>query len=290
MTDFSIFVGQFTLRQRHQLPDRPGIYFVFDERAQLLYIGQAKSLRIRWAAGNHHRYKQFSRKGLDKIVIRYVLTSVSELDRLEREYIEQLKPLLNDSKVKQYLPKTSPRFSELQRLLKLTSTPLFPSVLYTIRDGVTIPREAWDLFRGFVAGVYQEQQPHIIVVCQQNMGEILWKSSRDRTKKRFYNIETDSKYLSVCYSFDARQAIFVFVELFDTDLAESVFKEVYHNLVDFQVAGVMVKKLINPSLLMSALQKSIPNRGSAAQDYLLSICENLQPLPVEINLNPQIIW
>ncbi|MCL1473221.1 GIY-YIG nuclease family protein [Argonema antarcticum] len=289
MTNFPIFVGQFTLRQRHQLPDNPGIYFVIDERDQLLYIGQAKSLKSRWSGGIHHRYKQFSRKGLDKIVIRYILTSVSELDRLEREYIDRFKPLLNDSKVKQYLPKTSPRFSELQRLLKLTSKPLFPSVLYTSRDGETIPREAWALFRGFVAGVYQENQPHIIVVCQQNMGSILWKSSSDRTKKRFY-IETDSKYLSVCYLFDARQAILVFVELFDPDLAEPIFKEVYPNLVDFQIAGVMVKKLINPNLLMSALQKSTFKRGSAAQDYLLSICGNLQTLPADINLNQQIMW
>jgi|GEM_PF-3349987 len=289
MTDFPIFVGQFTLRQRHQLPAHPGIYFVVNEHDQLLYIGQAKSLKNRWAGGSHHRYKQFSRKGLDKIFIKYILTSVSELNKLEREYINLFKPLINDSKVKENLPKTSPRLSELQRLLKLTSKPLFPSVLYTNKDGETIPREAWDSFRGFVAGVYQQHQPHILVVCRQNMGYILQKSSCHRTKKRFY-IETDSKYLSVCYFLDARQAIFVFVELYDPDLADLIFKEVYPHLVDFQLIGLTVKKIINPSLLGSILKKSIYKRPSAAQDYLLSICENLQPLPADINLNHQIMW
>ena len=77
MINFPIFVGQFTLRHRHQLPDRPGIYFVINERDQLLYIGQAKSLKTCWAGGTHHRYKQFSRKGLDKIVISYILASIS---------------------------------------------------------------------------------------------------------------------------------------------------------------------------------------------------------------------
>jgi hypothetical protein len=77
MTNSPIFSGQFTLRQRHQLPDQAGIY----EREQLLYIGQAKNLRDRWAGSTHHRYKQFARKGLDKIILRYILTSVSELDK-----------------------------------------------------------------------------------------------------------------------------------------------------------------------------------------------------------------
>lgn len=289
MTNFPIFSGQLTLRQRHQLPDKAGIYFVLDEREQLLYIGQAKSLRDRWMGSTHHRYKQFARKGLEKIILGYILTSVYELDKLEREYIEQLKPLLNDSKVKEYLPKTSPRFSELRRLLKLTSQPLFPSVMHTCSEGKTIPRDVWDLFRGFVAGVYEEGQPSILVVCRQNMGSILWKSSLHRTKKRFY-IETDSKFLQTCYFFDARQIIFVFVELFNDNWAEQVFKEVYPNLVDCKIAGVVLKKLVNSNLLMPALEKIIVNGDNAAQSYLLKVCKNLQPLPADFSLNKHIIW
>lgn len=289
MINFPIFVGQFTLRQRGQLPENPGIYFVFDEFDTLLYIGQAKSLKNRWAGSTHHRYKQFARKGLDKVVIKYVLAPILELNSSERNYIDIFKPLYNDSKVKQYLPKISPKFSELQRLLKLTSKPLFPSSLYKSRDGETIPREDWDLFRGFVAGIYQESQPHIVVVCQQNMGQILWKSSSDRTKKRFY-IGSPYQYGSMCYFFDAKQAVFLFVEVFDCDLAELIFKEIYPNLVDFQLAGVMVKKLLTPDLLMAAVQKSGFNKSSTAQDYLLNICRNLQDLPTDLNLSQEMMW
>lgn len=288
MTTFPIFAGQFTLRQRHQLPDSPGIYFVVDERERLLYIGQAKSLRGRWAGASHHRYKQFYRKGLDKIALRYILTSVSELEKLEREYIEQLKPLLNESKVKKSLPKTSPRFGELQRLLKLTSTPLFPSVILYNRDGQTIPREAWDLFRGFVAGVYfEESLPYITVVCQQNMGELLLKSLFHRTKKRFYIRETEQKHVDLFF-FDARQAILVFADLFDCSLTDRVFKEVYPNLVDCQLAGVILKRLSNPAVLMSALQEVTVN--NTVRDYLLKVGGKLQPFPADFTLNKQIIW
>lgn len=289
MTIFPIFVGQFTLRQRGQLPENPGIYFVFDEFDNLLYIGQAKSLKNRWAGSTHHRYKQFAKKGLDKVIIKYVLTPILELNSSERNYIDIFKPLFNDSKVKQYLPKTSPRFSELQRLLKLTTKPLFPSCLNKSRNGETVPREHWDLFRGFVAGIYQESPPHIVVVCQQNMGQILWKSSSDRTKKRFY-IGSPYQYGSMCYFFDARQAVFLFVEVFDCDLAELIFKEIYPNLVDYQVAGVMVKKLLTPDLLMAAVQKSGFNKSSIAQDYLLNIGGNLQDLPMDLNLTQEMMW
>lgn len=216
MTNFPIFSGQFTLRQRHQLPAQAGIY-------------------------------------------------------------------------KEYLPKTSPRFSELQRLLKLTSQPLFPSVMYTCSEGKTIPRDAWDLFRGFVAGVYEERQPYIIVVCRQNMGSILGKSSLHRTKKRFY-IETDPRLIPACYFFDARQTIFVFVELVNDNWADQVFKEVYPSLVDCKIAGVVLKNLVNSNLLMPALEKMIINGDNAAQSYLLNLCKNLQPLPADFSLNKHIIW
>lgn len=289
MIDFLLCAGEFTLRQRHQLPDSPGIYFVVNEREHLLYIGKAKNLRSRWAGGTHHRYKQFSRQGLDKITIKYIPTSIADLDKLEKEYIARLKPLMNDSKVKKYLPKSSPRFSELQRLLKLTSQPLFPSITHRSANGCSILREDWDLFRGFVAGVYEEGKPHIVIACRQNMGELLLKSSFHRTKKRFY-IDNEHKYISNSYFFDARQAVFIFVELFVPSFAEPVFKEVYPNVVDAQLAGTIVKKLSHPSFLLSALQKSNFQEGDGALNYLLTVGEKLQPFPSDFNLDKQMIW
>jgi GIY-YIG catalytic domain len=280
--------GQLTLRLRDLLPDHPGIYFVVGEREQLFYVGQAKNLRKRWAGASHHRYKQFARKGLDKIVIRYILASVSELNELERQYIEQFNPLLNYYTVKKYLPKTSPRLSELQRLLKLASLPLFPSVIYKSHNGQTIPREPSDLFRGLVTGVYEDRQLHILVLCRQNMGQLLWKSSRDRTKKRFYISEQQLPGSS--YFFDARQVIFVFVELFDCNFADAVFQDAYPYLSNYEVAGVTLKGLSQPTLLSSFLSKNITTIDNLAKDYLLGIAEKLKPLSAEFNLNKELIW
>lgn len=283
------FSGQLTLRLRDRLPDHPGIYFVVSEREQLLYIGQSKNLRKRWAGASHHRYKQLARKGLDKIVIKYILASVSELKELEGQYIEQFNPLLNDSKVKKYLPKTIPRFSELQRLLKLASQPLFPSIIYKSLNGQTILREPSDLFRGFVAGAYEDQQLHILVLCRQNMGELLWKSSYHRTKTRFY-ISREQQLLGSCYFFDARQVIFTFVELFDCNLADEVFQDVYPYLLNYEIAGVMLKGLSEPKLLSLYLSTVSTSLDSAAKDYILGIAEKLQPLTANFSLNKDLIW
>lgn len=281
--------GQLTLRLRDRLPDLPGIYFVVGEREQLFYIGQAKNLRKRWAGTSHHRYKQFARKGLDKIIIKYILASVSELNELECKYINQFNPLLNDGKVNKYLPKTSPRFSELQRLLKLASLPLFPSLLYKLSNGQTIPREPSDLFRGLVAGVYEDHQLHILVLCRQNMGRLLWKSSSDRTKKRFY-ITPEQQILGTCYFFDARQVIFDFVELFDCNFADTFFQYIYPYLLDYEIAGVTLKGLSEPTLLTSYLPKISTTIDSRTKDYLLVVGEKLQPLSAEFSLNKELIW
>jgi GIY-YIG catalytic domain len=283
------FSGQLTLCLRDRLPDHPGIYFVVGEPEQLFYIGQSKNLRKRWAGVSHHRYKQFARKGLDKIVIKYILASVSELKELECQYIEQFNPLLNDSKVKKYLPKTIPRFSELQRLLKLASQPLFPSLIYrSLINGQTILREPSDLFRGLVAGVYEDQQLHILVLCRQNMGELLCKSFYHPTKKHFY-ISAEQQLLASCYFFDARQVIFDFVELFDFNLADEIFQNVYPYLLNYEIAGVTLKGLSNPTLLTSYLSTVGTNLDGAAKDYLLGIAEKLQPLPANFILDKQLI-
>lgn len=273
MANFPTFAGQCILRQRHQLPDRSGIYFVIDESDRLLYIGQAKNLRGRWSGKTHHRYKQFARKGLDKITLSYILVSVSELDRLEKEYINEFNPVVNDSKVREYLPQKSPRFSELQRLLKLANKPF-------------LPRFCWDLFRGFVAGVYeQDLKLYIVIICKQNMEAMLWKSSKHRTKKRFY---LQREEFMPEYCFDARKAIFVFAEFFI--LGDEIFELLYPHLSDCQLAGVTIKKLLDPSRLIPAIENLPTDGDKAVRNYLISIGDNLESLPVDFSLNEQAIW
>lgn len=292
--------GQCTLRQRWQLPSAPGIYFVTDERNNLLYIGKATNLQNRWAGTGHHRYKQFARKGLDRITLSYVLAPVTELNNLERQYIKALKPLLNDGRVKEYLPKKSLRLSELQRLLKLISTPLFPSVEFKLdQEGNTIRRPVWDSFRGIIAGTYIASSiPHIVLVCKQNMGEILEKSATHRTKRRFYIEELEFiKRRGVVYyngiarpiwKFDARLAVFEFVEFFT--LGDYLFERFYPYLVECQIAGVKLRKLTDTAYIQSILQILPKDKDKSAQDYIRIESANLQPLSADFALDEKIIW
>ncbi|NEO98435.1 MAG: GIY-YIG nuclease family protein [Symploca sp. SIO2E9] len=291
MINFPEFEGKFTLRKRHQLPSSPDIYFVLDNNSQLLYVGRAKNLRERWLGKSHHRYKQLARKGLDKITLGYIKVPFDELEQREKEYIEQFNPALNETKVKQFIPKKSPRFSELQRLLKLANKPLFPSVQWKIRNGETLLREPWDLVRGFVAGAYQEQQKlQVVVVCQQNMGNLLEKSCIHRTKRHFYIQEKPPKLYCFppIFLFDARQTIFSFVEF--QVLGEQLFEQMYPHLLDSQVVGVTIKKLVNPACLKSGIQNLPTQEDKLVQDYLLNICDNLQLLPDDFTLDDKLIW
>lgn len=291
--------GQCTLRQRGRLLSVSGIYFVTDEWNKLLYIGKATNLQKRWAGTAHHRYKQFAKVGLDKITVSYVLAPVTELDNLERQYIAALKPLLNDGTVKKYLPKKSPKLSELQRLLKLISTPLFPSVEFmTDQSGNTIHRPAWDAFRGFVAGTYIVNSiPRIVLVCKQNMGEILDNSATQRTKRRFYieGLEFSKRRGVVYYTsmheriwkFDARQVVFEFVEFFN--LGDYLFEKLYPHLVECQIAGVKLRKLSDTAYLESIWQILPQDKDQSAQDYIRIVAPNLQPVSAELVLDKRTI-
>ena len=276
------------MRHRSSLPNASGIYFVSDERNNLLYIGQATDLQKRWAGRGHHRYKQFARKGLDKITLSYILAPVTELDTLERQYITALKPSENDGKVKDYLPKKSPRLSELQRLLKLVNTSIFSP--YS--------------FRGFVTGMYTtNKMPRIVLICKQNMGELLENSSTHRTKRHFYteglrylklvgvlyeDVEARAVWKRV-WKFDARQVVFEFVELFDEALANEVFEKALPFLEECQILGVKLKKLNDSALLQSILQ-SLPMEAQTALDYLHLVNERLQTLPPDFALDEKALW
>ena len=178
MTNLPNFSGQVTLRNRNLLPRSPGIYFVLDKTKQIIYyIGKAKNLQERWAGKGHHRYRQFAHKGLDKIYLCYLEASESELDTLEKNYINQFNPLQNDTRVKKYLPKKSPKLSEIQRLLRLTNTPRTRRTTYH--------REDWEMIRGFIIGVDDNLEiPQITIVCKKNIGELLKEAVKHKKKER----------------------------------------------------------------------------------------------------------
>ncbi|EAW35194.1 GIY-YIG nuclease family protein [Lyngbya sp. PCC 8106] len=290
MNNLPIFSGGYSLRNRSCLPDKPGIYFVIDEHNQILYIGLAKNLRSRWGGRSHHRYKQLARKGLDKIYLCYVEVPEPELKTLEKAYIEQLKPPLNDAKVKQYLPKKSPKLSDLQRLLKVANTPHFPACQLTTRNGVTVPREDWDMIRGFIVGIDETQDvPHILIICQQNMGELLWNRTTHRTKKRFCSYDEEIR----CFWVNLRSVVFVFAELFSSEFAEPVFKAVYPHLMDCNTFGVTAKKLTNLTVLSQVLSEV--NEGLLEFEltrlaYLIKVTYRLKLLPDDFQFDEKKTW
>ena len=290
MNNLPIFSGGYSLRNRSCLPDKPGIYFVTDQHNQILYVGQAKNLRSRWGGRSHHRYKQLARKGLDKIHLYYIEAPIVELDNLEKFYVEQFNPSLNDSKVKEYLPKKSPKYSDLQRLLKVANTPLFPNCQLEYRHGVKVLRQDWDMIRGFIAGIDETQEvPHILVICKQNMGTLLWNRVRHRTKKRFCSYNRENGY----YLVNLRSVIFVFAELFSREFAEPVFEAVYPYLVDCNHFGNTVKKLTNLTIFSTALNDLDTPLGETQEilkSYLLSVTNHLKLLPHDFKLDERITW
>ena len=179
----------------------------------------------------------------------------------------------------------------MHRLLKLANTPLFPSVKYKNINSVTVPREDWDMIRGFIAGIDDtENIPLILIICQQNMGQLLYKRTPHRTKKRFCTYDTETH----CYSVNLRQVIFVFAELFYEPSGE-VFKAVYPNLTNYNNFGVTVKKLTNITTLVEALKnlyllEPYMETGKITKNYILKLGNNLKVLPNDFKLNEKLVW
>lgn len=91
--------------RRKELPPSPGIYFIGNTNAPVMYVGLSKSLRERHR--NHHRLSQF--ESIESVEIRYqplpteILGKVQDLGgvlrRLEQQAINYYKPPINNTAV-----------------------------------------------------------------------------------------------------------------------------------------------------------------------------------------------
>jgi len=85
------------LSERQRLPELPAIYFAI-ARDQVLYVGLATNLKNRWQ--NHHRLSQLEAVNKRCEVRLFWFGCVqSQLNDLERQYIEYYCPSLNQTKV-----------------------------------------------------------------------------------------------------------------------------------------------------------------------------------------------
>lgn len=179
---------------RNLIPTCSGIYVIADPDGTVWYVGQAINLKSRWAGKSHHRYMQLMRshhKLSRKIYWKQV--NPQDLDRVERECIEQFQPELNATRVKKTLPTASKTENEIKRLVKVLNkqTLLFP------------------ILRSVVVGGYQEDEFEciIIVVNFNDQRDIIQSSIRKRcspqVRQAWKGYETycgrdESEYCPLC--------------------------------------------------------------------------------------------
>ena len=80
------------LAERKKLPNLAGVYFVFNNVDECLYVGMTESLVLRWL--NHHKLKELQK--IEGVRIAWFeVEDKKSLDQTERFFIKDLKPLLN---------------------------------------------------------------------------------------------------------------------------------------------------------------------------------------------------
>ncbi|MBO1059487.1 MAG: GIY-YIG nuclease family protein [Aphanizomenon flos-aquae CP01] len=107
-----------SLLDKDRLPNCTAIYFVFDSKSQLIYIGRTVNLLERWKA--HHRFnqlKRFNRKNPINISWLTCSSDIENLSNLENQFIKLYKPPLNWSKVVVPIRKITPAETALQQSL-----------------------------------------------------------------------------------------------------------------------------------------------------------------------------
>ena len=84
----------------NEMPDLPGLYFVF-KGSELLYIGKTETgFKSRWLTNKgHHRLVQFLLIGGVEVACQHVESEGYELRLLENEAIAKFSPILNGTRV-----------------------------------------------------------------------------------------------------------------------------------------------------------------------------------------------
>jgi len=85
------------LADRGSLPNIPAIYYATDRTGQILYVGKATNLYLRWNSkryGAHHKLHELSQ--YHGVKLHYRQRPLWRLDHDEAVEIERFDPLLND--------------------------------------------------------------------------------------------------------------------------------------------------------------------------------------------------
>lgn len=85
------------ISQRHRFPNISAIYFVLGKDDEVLYIGRAQSLCLRWQA--HHRLSEFLQDATAKIAW-HAVTDVYLLPLIEDALIQYYNPYYNGRRLR----------------------------------------------------------------------------------------------------------------------------------------------------------------------------------------------
>lgn len=77
---------------RSNLPNCIAVYFVYNNKDSLIYIGKTKNLKVRWS--NHHRDLLFTYFNASKIY--WFSTNLSNYTLIEKQLIHQHRPVVNN--------------------------------------------------------------------------------------------------------------------------------------------------------------------------------------------------
>lgn len=86
------FRNQTPFKKKPNLPSEAGVYGVFDDDAECLYIGASLDLKKRFGS-YHHKMPEFIQNKAS--IIKYILCYQEELYELEHNFIVRFKPNLN---------------------------------------------------------------------------------------------------------------------------------------------------------------------------------------------------
>ncbi len=115
------------LAARLRLPNISAIYFVLTDKDYLLYIGQTKSLCLRWQ--NHHRVAKFQ-EWSDVRIAWIPIDDHRALPVLERAYIVYFQPLLNNPYIR------TPSFGGRKEATSIRLTPEATSLLSRLSEAL----------------------------------------------------------------------------------------------------------------------------------------------------------
>ena len=236
---------------RQRLPNYSGIYVVADSHQFVWYVGQAFDLQSRWLGKGHHRYPQLIRTH-KKLAHRIYWQAVDahQLNEQERFYIDLLKPELNGSKVRTYLPKQPQIDREIRRLFKtLNRTTLLFSIL-----------------RSVIAGAYLDEDgvQCVVTIIHINDCQLLDKSvkkrysAKVRSAWRALNTDCgkppDEYHMHQIMSYHLPQQRFEFIEVSDVLRHLEDNPATYERVVGTtQLFGIEVKMLRDLSVLDEAV-------------------------------------